>query len=426
MKPYINILLVALTVVTAAGCSKEKGFRHNPAAPVVIEKFTPATGGAGTEVLIYGANFSTDTTGVSVTVNGVQAYVEGVVEDRILIVVPVKAGTGKIEVSINGNKAASPEEFVYTPSYVVTTLAGNGQAGYADGQGKDAVFNIGARCGLDIDEAGNLYVAEGENRRVRKIAPDGTVTTLAGNGNYGYKEGKGAEAEFFLPLDVVADGAGNVYVSDPAAWTIRKITPDGTTTLINWFEAWGIGMDKRNGMLYYTNAKSPGSVFQVKPDGSAEEIITGLEYPSDVAVDSEGNLFVVENGASVIRQFKHTTWEPGITIGQRGQTGLVNGAADAARFDLPWGIAIDNGNNLYIAGNGTWDGASTNTNHCVRFVSAADWMVSTYTGGAAAGYADGTGSAALFNAPTGVTVGPDGTVYIVDRKNNCIRKVIAE
>lgn len=427
MKHIIFSLMAAVALIASAGCKKEKGFEHDPNAPVVIDKFTPELGGAGVEVLIYGSNFTKDTAGVSVTVNGVPAFVAGVVEDRILITIPPKAGTGKIEVNIRGNKGASKADFGYKTSTVVTTLAGNANASYADGKGAEASFNIAGRCGIDIDENGNLYVPEAGNRRVRKIAPDGTVTTLTGNGNNGYKEGAAGEAEFYMPFDVVTAANGVIYVSDPAAWTIRKVTADGTTSLVGWFEAWGLGIDRRNGMLYYCDAGANGSVYRVNPEnGASEKIITGLSYPSDVAVDSQGDLYVVVNGSHLIRQFKADTWAEGVTIGISGQAGLVNGAKEAAKFDLPWGIAVDKHDNLYIAGNGTWDGSSTNSNQCVRFVQAGTWEVSTFTGGSTAGFADGTGSAALFNAPTGVTVGADGVVYVLDRGNNRIRKVIAE
>lgn len=420
---YILTLLVAFI---AGSCKKEKGFEHDPSAPAVIEKFSPVTGSAGTEVLIYGSNFTTDTSRITVTVNGVKAFVEGAVEDRLLIVIPRRAGTGKIQVTINGKSYSSSDDFRYVPSYLVSTLAGNGIAGYADGKGTAAAFNIGNRCGLDIDAAGNLYVAEGENRRIRKITPDGTVTTLAGSGNYAYEEGKGTAASFYIPIDVAVAGDGSIYTSDPAAWTLRKITPDGTTSLVGWMEAWGLGIDKKRNIIYYTDSKNPGSVYKVNTDGTAEKIITGLSYPSDVAVNSKGDLFVVVHGSSVIQEFKYGTWAPGVTIGQSGVTGLVNGDAATARFDNPWGIAADSQDNLYVAGNGTWDGASTNTNHCIRLITAGTWQVSTYTGGSTPGFADGSGSAALFNAPTGVTAGSDGTVYVLDRKNNRIRKVTAE
>lgn len=427
MKHIAFSLMALLALVTTAGCKKDKGFEHDPNAPVVIEKFTPAIGGAGVEVLIYGTNFTKDTTGVTVTVNGVPAFVAGVVEDRILITIPPKAGIGKIEVNIRGNKSTSAETFGYLPSTLVTTLAGNKNESYMDGKGAEASFNIGARCGIDIDEDGNLYVPEAGNLRVRKIAPDGTVTTLTGNGTSGYNEGSASQAQFHMPFDVVSAGNGIIYVSDPVAWTIRKVTANGTTSLVGWFEAWGLGIDRRNGILYYCDAKANGSIYRVDPStGGSSKIIGGLNYPSDVAVDSKGDLYVVENGKHVIRQFKADTWEPGVTVGTSGQSGLVNGPAATAKFDAPWSVALDANDNLYIAGNGTWDGNATNTNQCIRLIKAETWEVSTFTGGSTAGFADGTGSAALFNAPTGVTVGADGAVYVVDRRNHRIRKVVAE
>ncbi|WP_300601639.1 IPT/TIG domain-containing protein [Niabella sp.] len=425
MKPIIKGLVV-LMILMATACKKDTSFEHNGNAPITVDQFTPASGGAGTEVLLYGTNFSKHINEVSVMVNGVKAYVEGTVEDRILIVIPRKAGSGKIEVTINGRSVTSKTDFNYLPSSVVSTLAGTGTAGFADGAGRLASFNFSARCGLDVDADGNLFVADPGNRRVRKIAPDGTVTSIAGSGNYGYKEGKGDEAEFYLPFDVVTDPTtGNLYVSDPEAWTVRRITPDGTTSRVCWGEAWGLGIDKRNGMVYYANTSS-GTIVQVTPDGSTKDIATGFNYPSDVTVDQQGNLYVVEHGKSVIWKLKADTWERTLIAGQAGVTGLVNGTGAAAKFDMPWAITVDKNGNLYIAGNGTWDGSGSNSNQCIRRITAGTWEVSTYIGGSTAGFADGTGSAALFYAPTGVTVDKNGVVYVLDRNNQRVRKVITE
>ncbi|MGO4290680.1 IPT/TIG domain-containing protein [Chitinophaga sp. RAB17] len=426
MKTILYRLQIVMLLCTAAACKKDKGFVHDNNAPVVIDKFTPETGAAGTEVLIYGSNFSTDTSGVSVTVNGRKALIEGVISDHILIVIPEKAGSGKITVTINGKATTTTKDFGYISSYKVSTLAGNGVAGFSDGKGIFSSFNFGKRCGMDVDADGNLYVADADNHRVRKITPDGTVTTLAGNGAGGYVEGKGNTAQFSLPLDIVTDKDGNVIVADPADWTIRKITPDGTTSLIAWGEAWGIGIDKRNGMMYYANARAAGSIFQVTPAGEAKEIIRDLSYPADVAVDDKGNLFVTENGSSVIKKFAADTWAPTIVGGTANQTGLVNGTGTASRFDYPWGIAVDAANNLYVAGNGTSDGSVVNSNQCIRMISANTWNVTTYIGGSTAGFADGAGATAMFSAPTGVTIDKNGAVYVLDRNNNRIRKVIAE
>lgn len=425
MKTMIYRLQVVLLLFAAAACKKDKGFVHDNNAPVVVDKFTPEKGGSGTEVLIYGTNFSTDTTGVTVTINGVKALVTGIISDHILVVIPEKAGTGKVVVSINGKTGEAPKDFQYEASYKVSTLAGNGTAGFSDGKGSNVAFNFNKRCGLDVDADGNVYAADAENFRVRKIAPDGTVTTLAG-GMYGYQEGKGGDAQFYLPFDVVTDNSGNIFVSDPSAWTVRKITPDGTTSRIVWGEAWGLGIDKRNGTLYYANNRYPGSIYQVTQDGTAAEIIKGLSGPADVAVDDKGNLFVTENGNSIIKKFAAGSWEPTVIAGAENQTGLVNGVGTAARFENPWGITLDAANNIYVAGNGSSDGSTVNSNQCIRLITANNWNVTTYIGGGTAGFADGTGAAALFSAPTGVAVDKHGVVYVLDRNNNRIRKVIAE
>jgi len=423
IKIYIGAAIITLGCI--AGCKKEHTLSHDPAKPIVIEKFTPQSGGANTEVLLYGSNFSTDTAEIEVRINGIKARVIGAIVDRILFEVPKKAGNGKIEVSIQSAKGTSEDEFAYTPTSVVTTFAGSGQAAFADGSGAEASFNFGRRSGLDIDGEGNLYIADSDNFRVRKISPDGEVTTLAGSA-YGYLEGKGSEAQFFMPFDIAVDNSGDLYVTDPAAWTVRKITPDGTTSLVVWGEAWGIGLDKRNGNLYYTNNGNPGSIFRITPDQNVEEIITGLGNPADVAVDREGDLYVTLAGTSEVKKFKAETWEVMNTAGQAGNPGLVNGPAAQAKFDAPWGIAFDPQGNLLIAGNGSADGSATNTNQCIRRINTADWVVSTFAGGSIAGFADGTGSQALFHAPTGVVADQEGNVFVLDSKNNRIRKVVVE
>lgn len=437
MKKDINLYILSFVLLIAAGiagCKKDEGFSHNASQPITIESFIPETGSGGTQILISGSNFTTDTSKISVTINGRKLKVIGVNGNQVMVVIPKKLGSGPIKVSIGEGSATSAGQFTYQYTRTVSTLAGSGIAGFANGQGADAMFNFNGASwyrssGIAVDDLLNVYVADVGNHCIRKIDSLGNVTTLAGDPNVaGYADGKGTAAKFNIPYGLTIDKQGNLYSVDPTNWDIRKISPDGTASTIGWAarSPWAVAFDNKTGTVNYLSTEAPGSVFRVTPEGASEAIVTGLIYPLGIVFDSNGNLYIAEHGNQVIRKYTAGTWQNSIIAGQAGVVGWVDGPGAQARFAYPWGMGIDKENNLYVAGNGTTDGSAGNPDQSIRFIDANTYAVSTFAGSGTAGYTDGIGKVASFFAPGGVTVDKNGTVYVLDKNNNRVRKIISE
>ena len=280
-----------------------------------------------------------------------------------------------------------------TSSGVVTTLAGlAGSRGSADGTGSAARFN--GAYGVAVDSAGTVYVADTGNQTIRKVTPGGVVTTLAGlAGSGGSADGTGSVARFTTPQGVAVDSAGNVYVADSGNHTIRKVTSGGVVTTL-------AGLAGSQG-----NTDGLGSV-----DGPGS--LARFYRPRGVAVDSAGNVYVADSYNHTIRKVT-----PGGVVttlaGLAGSSGSADGTGSAARFYLPYGVAVDSAGNVYVADTG---------NSTIRKVTPGG-VVTTLAGLAgSSGSADGTGSAARFTGPYGVAADSAGNVYVADVRHT-IRKV---
>lgn len=255
--------------------------------------------------------------------------------------------------------------------------------------------------GVSIDGAGNLYIADTSNNRIRRIdAATGIITTVAGNGSQGYSGdgGLAANATLDQPSAVLVDAHGNFYIADTGNNIVRFVN-------IN------TGIITTVAGTYYTDAFSPGRLGDGGLATSAE-----LDIPTALAVDTAGNLYIADSGDNRIRIVSATTGFI-TTVAGTGAASYSGdgGLATAATLNQPTGIGVDAANNLYIADSG---------NNVIREVTASNGDIATVAGiGSAGAGADGTATLSALNFPTGLAVDMAGQVYFSDRGNNRIRKL---
>ncbi len=428
LKAFTRYILAATLFMTA--CKKDEA-AHESGVPMTLSGFIPATGGHGTSILINGSNFSYDTSEVEVTINGKKLAIIGSNLNQIMAVVPKRCGSGKVIVKIAGKEVMSGGEFNYIFSRTVTTFAGNGTAGYANGKGEDAMFNFNGvdwyrGGGIAIDKAGNVYVTDVGNYCIRKIDPSGMVTTFAGTNSQGDADGTGQQARFNLLYGLAIDNDGNIFTADPGTWKIKKVTPQGVVS--TWHSAssdpWHVGVNKLTNEVFYSCTGS-GSVYRIPAQGTQETVATGITYPAGLGFDSKGNLFVVSSGNQVIYKFVKDTWAKSIFAGTENVAGYANGLATAAKFANAWGLAVDGEDNLLVAGNGTWNGVD-NADQSIRFIDGKTGAVSTYAGSSTYGYMNALNESASFRGPLGVATDDNGISYVIDKNNNRIRKIVSE
>jgi hypothetical protein len=324
----------------------------------------------------------------------------------------------------------------------VSTMAGTaGAPGYTDGTGTAARFDYPS--GITTDGT-SLYVADTHNDTIRQIViSTAAITTLAGlAGNAGWTDGIGSVARFFSPVGITTDGT-NLYVADTGSNTIRQIviytgtvttlagtafaigSTDGTGTAARFNFPEGITMDRTN--LYVADTSnntirqiviSTGAVTTLAGlagnAGSADGTGTAARFNSPEGITTDGtNLYVADTSNCTIRQIVISTGVVTTLAGLAGNAGSANGTGSAARFNSPEGITTD-GTNLYIA---------ETSNNTIRQIVIGTGAVTTLAGTVlATGSTDGTGSAALFYNPYGITT--DGiNLYIADTHNNTIRQI---
>ncbi|RPE13881.1 hypothetical protein EGT74_10320 [Chitinophaga lutea] len=453
MKNIVPRKLLTWSLLLAAACTKDNGGQDNTRELPVIQSISPDKGPQGTSVTILGLHFSAVPGNNTVTFNNVAATVTQAETGKLVVMVPKGAGTGPVTVTVNGKTANGPA-FTYQYGFTVTTLAG-GTKGYADGTGAAAMFDSPSDVCTDND--GNVYVADRLNQRIRKVTPAGVVTTLAGS-TLGYVDGHGVSAKFSMPRGV-AMGGGGIYVADETSHRIRKVALDGWVTTIagngqagfkdttapqaRFYHPYDVAVSKygsifvvdqanhrirkiRNGQVTTLAGRLEG-----RADGEGAD--AKFAFPWGIAVSPGGAVYIADGYDNGVRKLEFKSIATGVLVDEdtattipttkviistllRGGTGDADGDLGTAKIELIYNLGTDAAGNIYLA-----DGGSQK----VRMVTPAG-QVLTVAGSYPPGYLDGSGTAAKFRHAGGVAVDKQGNIYLADTHNHCIRKITPE
>ncbi|MBP9104547.1 MAG: IPT/TIG domain-containing protein [Chitinophagaceae bacterium] len=362
---HFPLLTIGL-VLALTSCKKDSTPNPTPDPTATVSAISPTSGQKNAVVTITGTNFGTSTTALKVYFNGVQGTIQTATATQITATVPVGASTGAVKVEKNSVQVTGPV-FTYLLSANVTTFAGS-SLGFTEGTGTAAQFNV--PLGIVKDATGNLFVCDRDNHRIRKITPAGVVSTFVG-GTMGFVDGTGTAARFNQPYAITIAPSGDFYVGDRINHSIRKITPAGVVTTL-----------AGNGTAGDQLGTGSGAMFN---------------EPLGVAADASGNIFVADYINNKIKKIT--------------PAGAVTTFYTANKV---FGLAFDGSGNLFFT--------EYSYNLVSKLTPAGSYSIVAGEGGQG-GTTDGIGAAARFYFPAGITVDASGNLYVCDAYNNRIRKI---
>jgi sugar lactone lactonase YvrE len=314
------------------------------------------------------------------------------------------------------------------PDGSLVNIAGNGEYQFSGDGGPAKSAQLGPPAGVAVDAAGDLFIADYYNARVRKVSPEGTITTAAGNGDQIYPPpssgdgGPATGAQVSEPVQVAVDGAGNLVIATLRD-LLKRVSPDGIITTVAGGGSFGyitsLAVDSDgNVFIGGQNTSHPpgqqvGRIFKVSPDGTIRTVLVPDGMVLGLALDSVGNLFFTEgNPGSRVRRLSRDGSV--LTVAGNGTSGFSGDGGPATDAQLAAsGLAVDSLGSLFIADGG---------NNRIRKVSP-DGIITTIAGNGTRGYSGdgGTATDASISTPNALAVDGSGNVYFNDAANSAIR-----
>lgn len=419
---FLGLVLIATTIFSCS-TEGERGSAlrpYDPSLPVKLETFYPDSGGIATKMIIKGENFGTDIDKVKVFYNKKEAAVVRANGDMLYVITPRQPGdTCNISVVVDKDSVSFTEKFRYTTQITVTTITGKpgGDNSITDGTLAEASFNRPRYLAVDAER--NIFVSDFSGNAVLQINEEANlVTTLMkdiANPNAPSIDAEGKKV--FVPLD---NGAHGFIEFDPETqWTGKKMKPrkvEGTPDFtLDYQHSLAPNLKDK---LIYTRAYNGTLISFDSRTKAAQVVATNLMTGSDsfLTFDPENpNLLYLSYSAKhCIYTYDLDTKEHKLFAGEQNVSGWADGERADAQFKTPRQITFDKDGILFVA---------DAENHCIRTISR-EGIVTTVIGiGGVKGYVDGTPDDALFDSPSGVAVDDEGTIYIGDANNSCIRKL---
>lgn len=434
MKQQFYVLLSYILMIGLFSSCTKKGADSSVAS---INDITVLSRGVKPQIQINGTGFGNDVNAVQVRFNQKNVSIVSLQDNKMIVELPGEEEQGTLQMRVNDIELS--EAPVVVSLLKVGDYAGKYKnAGYNDGPALDAELGAGG-LGLAVDKQNAVYMADAGNNCIRKVAA-GVVSTFAGNGQPGYIDGQGTQARFNGPSALAFDSKGNLFVADSKNHRIRKITPQG---LVSTYAGSGgdgnsdgpssvaeLGFIKNlcvdaQDILYFTGRRC---IKKITPLGLLRFVktVTGVETeegfingtlaqarfrsPHGLVFDAQGNLFVSDFGNNAIR--KITPAGTVSTFCGGGVEGFLDATGTNARFRLPAGMAIGPTGNIYVA----------DLNNCrIRKISPAGQVV-TYAGNGICLIKNGPALQAEFMWPEVLAINSQGFLF-VSEANTQIRKI---